>query len=90
MGQARRRERGLMHVFRMTAEEDVMDRMAEEQDAARFVAAMSTMAISFAGAALRDLVRPPFRIVYWRNPRQVRIVRIWKWEEYTDSGNDIR
>ena len=67
-----------------------MDRMAETQDAARFMTAISTTAISFAGTALRDLVRPPFRIVCWRNPKQVRIVRIWMWEEYTDNGNDIR
>ena len=56
-----------MHVFRMTAEEDVMDRMAEKRDAARFVTAISTMAISFAGATLRDLVLLSFLIVYWRS-----------------------
>jgi hypothetical protein len=55
-----------MHVFRVTAEKDEMDRMAEKQDAARFVIAMSAMAISRARATQRDLVRPPFLIVYWR------------------------
>lgn len=44
----------------------------------------------FERSDLRELVRPPFRIVYWRDPRRVKIVRVWKWEEDTDSANDIR
>jgi hypothetical protein len=44
-----------------------MDRMAETRDAANFMTALSTMTISFAWAALRDLVRPPVRIIYWRD-----------------------
>jgi len=40
----------------------VMDRVAETRDAARFVTATFAMAISFAGATQRDLVRPPFVI----------------------------
>ena len=55
-----------MRVFKVTAEEELMDRMAEKRDAARFVTAISTMAISFAGATLRDLVLLSFLIVYWR------------------------
>jgi Plasmid stabilization system protein len=27
---------------------------------------------------LRELIRPPFRIVYRRDPKHVRIVRIWR------------
>jgi len=38
---------------------------------------------------LREFIHPPFRIVYWRDPQRVRIVRIWKWDEDTDSANDI-
>lgn len=55
-----------MRVFKVTAEEDVKDRMAEKQGAVRFVTAISTMGISFAGATLRDLVFLSFPIVYWR------------------------
>jgi plasmid stabilization system protein ParE len=29
---------------------------------------------------LRELIRPPFRIVYRRDPKQVRIVRVWRSE----------
>jgi plasmid stabilization system protein ParE len=29
---------------------------------------------------LRELIRPPFRIVYRRDPEQVRIVRVWRSE----------
>ena len=42
-----------------------MDRMTEKQDADRFVTAISAMAISFAGATLRDFVLLSFLIVYW-------------------------
>jgi hypothetical protein len=55
-----------MHVFRVTAEEEVKDRMAEKQDADRLVTAISTMAISRAVATLRDFVLLSFLIMYWR------------------------
>ena len=29
---------------------------------------------------LRELIRPPFRIVYRRDPKHVRVVRIWRSE----------
>ena len=29
---------------------------------------------------LRELIRPPFRIVYRRDPNKVRVIRIWKSE----------
>jgi len=29
---------------------------------------------------LRELIHPPFRIVYRREPRRVRIVRVWRSE----------
>jgi hypothetical protein len=55
-----------MRVFKLTAEEEVMDRMTEKQGADRFVTATSTMAISFAGVTLSDFVLLSFLIVYWR------------------------
>jgi len=39
---------------------------------------------------LREFSHPSFRVAYWRDCQRVRIVRIWKWEEDTDSANDIR
>jgi hypothetical protein len=29
---------------------------------------------------LRELIRPPFRIVYRRDPKHVRVVRVWRSE----------
>jgi plasmid stabilization system protein ParE len=29
---------------------------------------------------LRELIRPPFRVVYRRDPKYVRVVRIWRSE----------
>jgi plasmid stabilization system protein ParE len=29
---------------------------------------------------LRELIHPPFRIVYRRDPRRVRVVRVWRSE----------
>lgn len=34
---------------------------------------------------LRELIRPPFRIVYRRDPRHVRIVRVWRSERLLKS-----
>jgi plasmid stabilization system protein ParE len=33
---------------------------------------------------LRELIRPPFRIVYRRDPKHVRIVRVWRSERLLD------
>ena len=38
---------------------------------------------------LRELIRPPFRIVYRRGPKHVRIVRVWRSERLLDvPGED--
>ena len=34
----------------------------------------------FGQAALRELIRPPFRVVYRRDPEHVRVVRVWRSE----------
>jgi plasmid stabilization system protein ParE len=34
----------------------------------------------FGQAYLRELVEPPFRIVYRRDPGRVRVVRVWRSE----------
>jgi plasmid stabilization system protein ParE len=33
---------------------------------------------------LRELIRPPFRIVYRRDPKLVRVVRVWRSERLLD------
>jgi toxin ParE1/3/4 len=38
---------------------------------------------------LRELIRPPFRIVYRREPERVRVIRIWRSERpLEESGPD--
>lgn len=39
----------------------------------------------FEQSFLRELIRPPFRIVYRRDPEAVRIVRIWRSERLLDG-----
>ena len=34
----------------------------------------------FGQAAVRELIHPPFRIVYRRDPSAVRVVRVWRSE----------
>ena len=37
---------------------------------------------------LRELIRAPFRIVYRRDPKHVRVVRIWRSERLLDVPNE--
>lgn len=37
---------------------------------------------------LRELIRPPFRIVYRRDPKRVRIVRVWRSERLLDVPDE--
>lgn len=38
---------------------------------------------------LRELIRPPFRVVYRRDPKHVRVVRVWRSERLLDvPGED--
>jgi toxin ParE1/3/4 len=41
---------------------------------------MGRVVPEFAQSYLRELIVPPFRIVYRREPRHVRIVRVWRSE----------
>lgn len=41
---------------------------------------MGRMVPEFDSEHLRELIRPPFRIVYRRDRRHVRIVRVWRSE----------
>lgn len=37
---------------------------------------------------LRELIRPPFRIVYRHDPKHVRIVRVWRSERLLEVPKD--
>jgi plasmid stabilization system protein ParE len=37
---------------------------------------------------LRELIRPPFRIVYRRDPSLVRVVRVWRSERLLDLPDE--
>ena len=37
---------------------------------------------------LRELIRPPFRIVYQREPKHVRVVRVWRSERLLDMPDE--
>jgi plasmid stabilization system protein ParE len=37
---------------------------------------------------LRELIRPPFRIVYRRDPKLVRVVRVWRSERLLDVPDE--
>lgn len=37
---------------------------------------------------LRELIRPPFRVVYRRDPKRVRVVRVWRSERMLDLPID--
>lgn len=37
---------------------------------------------------LRELIRPPFRIVYRRDPKHVRIVRVWRSERLLELPDE--
>lgn len=47
--------------------------LADHPDAGRVVA-------EFGQPFLRELIRPPFRIVYRRDRKSVRVVRVWRSE----------
>ena len=60
-----------------------IEALAEHPDMGRIVP-------EFRQRSLRELIRPPFRIVYRRDPRHVRIVRVWRSErllELVDEGS---
>jgi plasmid stabilization system protein ParE len=52
---------------------DQMEVLADHPDAGRVVP-------EFGQAFLRELIRPPFRIVYRRDRESIRIVRVWRSE----------
>ena len=49
---------------------------------------MGRIVPEFGQPFLRELIRPPFRIVYRRDPKQVRIVRVWRSERRLDVPDE--
>jgi len=51
---------------------------------------MGRIVPEFDQSFLRDLIHPPFRIVYRRDPQRVRVVRVWRSERllHLSSSDD--
>lgn len=49
---------------------------------------MGRVVPEFGQPFLRELIRPPFRIVYRRDPKHVRVVRVWRSERLLDVPDE--
>ena len=49
---------------------------------------MGRIVPEFDQPSLRELIRPPFRIVYRRDPKHVRVVRVWRSERLLDVPDE--
>jgi len=49
---------------------------------------MGRVVPEFGQAFLRELIRPPFRVVYRRDPKHVRVVRVWRSERLLDVPDE--
>jgi plasmid stabilization system protein ParE len=49
---------------------------------------MGRVVPEFDQSFLRELIRPPFRIVYRRDPKHVRVVRVWRSERLLDAPDE--
>lgn len=58
-----------------------VDRLADHPDMGRIVP-------EFGQASLRELLSPPFRVVYRRDQDAVRIVRVWRGERLLRLPDD--
>jgi toxin ParE1/3/4 len=50
-----------------------IDRLADYPDIGRIVPEFET-------ANLRELIHPPFRVVYWREADRMSVIRVWRSE----------
>ena len=68
-------DEGVPHVAENLLEEIFakLENLAEHPDMGRVVP-------EFAIKSLRELIYPPYHIVYRRNPAHVRVIRIWRGE----------
>lgn len=60
----------------------------ERIEALRAHPEMGRIVPEFQQRFLRELIHPPFRIVYRRDPGKVRIVRIWRSERLLRLANE--
>jgi plasmid stabilization system protein ParE len=71
---------------------DVGERLLDEIFASIEVLAehpdMGRMVPEFDQPFLRELIRPPFRIVYRRDPKHVRVVRVWRSERLLELPDE--
>ncbi len=52
---------------------------------------MGRVVPEFDQPSLRELIRPPFRIVYRRDTKHVRVVRVWRSERLiAGSGTELK
>lgn len=49
---------------------------------------MGRIVPEFGQSLLRELIRPPFRVVYRRDPKHVRVVRVWRSERLLDVPSE--
>ena len=49
---------------------------------------MSRVVLEFDQPFLREIIHPPFRIVYRREPRHLRVVRVWRSERVLALPDD--
>lgn len=76
-------EQGVPDVFQRLVSEILasIETPAEHPELGRIVPA-------FDQPFLRELIRPPFRIIYRRDPEQVGVVRIWRSERLLEIPQD--
>lgn len=71
---------------------DVGDRLVQEIvtriETLRDHPEMGRIVPEFDQPFLREVIHPPFRIVYRRDPKHVRIVRVWRSERVLDLPKD--
>ena len=71
---------------------DIGDRLIEEIferiEALRVHPDIGRIVPEFDQQFLRELILPPFRVVYRREPKQIRIVRVWRSERLLRIPSD--
>ena len=58
----------------------LIDEIFQRVEALRKHPELGRIVPEFDQSFLRELIHPPFRVVYWHDPGMVRIVRVWRGE----------
>ena len=73
----------------LTSEIDLSRRSSPASKHCRTNPEMGRIVPEFDRQFVRELIHPPFRIVYRREPKRVRIVRVWRSERLLlDLGDE--